>query len=327
MATQHRIARWVDDTLTQPPCNAFTPATPHVQALKLKEEKKERRREERRAYYDADSDVSDDHDSRYARSAQTQTTRHRKSHSTKEVPSHRSPKKERSRERERERDRERRDYDRPRERQSARDQERASTKTYKPEKAEQKTHYDADYVWVDRDAPPPSSSTRARSSSQSASSKPRPSHNSRSHTVPHLSLDLPPMPLQRQEQYYYHDHRNSHSSVSSATTPNSGSTTHGMFPAGHVTPHSAPPITGKAPVLGGHPPKPHRSQTVPFTYNAAYPQVDKNGYPVGRPPVGSQPVVVSIRPTMNGSKSYGTAGAYAPDPSVRCLPFLSVPAH
>lgn len=316
IATQQRIARWVDDTLTQPPCNAFSPATPHVQALKLKEEKQQRRREERRPYYDDESDVSDDHDSRYARSSQKTATRHRKTHSSKETTSHRPPRRERSKERERDRDKERRDRDRPR------DQERTSTRTYKPEKMEKYGRYDADYVWVDRDAPT-SASSRPRASSQSVSSKPRVSHSSRTHNIPHLSLDVPPVPLTRQEQYYYHNHRNSHSSQSSATTPNSGSTTHGMFPSPQVPPHSAPPITGQAPRLGGSPPKPLRAQTMPFTYPAGYPHVDKNGYPT-RPPAGSQPVVVPIRPTHSGSKSYGAPMAYAPDPSVRSVP---LPSH
>ncbi|KAF6764846.1 hypothetical protein DFP72DRAFT_1120604 [Ephemerocybe angulata] len=271
IATQQRIARWVDGTMVQGPCDAFTPATPHVKALQLKKEEKQRRKEERKAYYEDESELSDDHDSRYARSS---NTRHRKSHSTKEVSSHRSPRKERSRERERDR----RDKDRPR------DYEKSSTRHPRSEKTEKPRHREeSDYVFVDRDSSP-SSSTRPRSSSQSVSSKPRPSHSSRSHTVPHLSLDLPAFPSRPQDPYYYHNRNSGHSSQSSATTPNSGSTTHGKFPAG---------------------------QTMP---QYAYAGVDKNGYPVHRA-VGPQPVHLPIRPSMPGSKSYGNAMTYAPDPS------------
>ncbi|KAJ2936437.1 hypothetical protein H1R20_g653, partial [Candolleomyces eurysporus] len=266
IATQQRIARWVDGTLTQAPCNAFTPATPHVNALKLEKERKHRRKEEeRRAYYaDAgDSDVSDDYDSRER-------------------------------------------YDRERERRDRhQDYDRSSTRHYKPEKAQK----DIEYVWVERDTPSPPSSTRPRSSSQSVASKPRPS---RSHAAPQLSLDLQPFPQRPQDPYYYHN-RHSHSSQSSATTPNSGSTTHGMFPVGQL-PHSAPAITGQAPVLGATPAKPIRSQTMPYAYPGYQQVTDKNGYPVNRP-VGPQPVVVPIRPNMTGSNSYGSTLTYAPDPS------------
>lgn len=298
IATQHRIARWVDGTLTQPPCNAFTPATPHVNALKLEKEKKQRRKEEeeRRAYYaDAgDSDVSDDYAPRYARSSHKS---HRKTRSTKETSSHRSPRKDRSRERY-ERERERRDRDR------YQDHDRSSARRHKPAEKE------IEYVWVERDSPSPPSSTRLRSSSQSVASKPRPP---RSHATPHLSLDVQPFPQRPQDPYYYHN-RHSHSSQSSATTPNSGSTTHGMFPAGQVPPHSAPAITGQAPMLGGTAAKPIRSQTMPYAYPGYQQVTDKNGYPVNRP-VGPQPVVVPIRPNMTGSNSYGSTLTYAPDPS------------
>ncbi|RXW24184.1 hypothetical protein EST38_g1658 [Candolleomyces aberdarensis] len=296
IATQQRIARWVDGTLTQAPCNAFSPATPHVNALKLEKERKHRRKEEeRRAYYpDAgDSDVSDDYDSRYARSSHKS---HRKTRSTKETSSHRSPRKDRSRER----------YDRERERRDRhQDYDRSSARHYKPEKAQK----DIEYVWVERDSPSPPSSTRPRSSSQSVASKPRPS---RSHAAPQLSLDLQAFPQRPQDPYYYHN-RHSHSSQSSATTPNSGSTTHGMFPVGQL-PHSAPAITGQAPMLGGTPAKPIRSQTMPYVYPGYQQVTDKHGYPVSRP-VGPQPVVVPIRPNMTGSNSYGSNLTYAPDPS------------
>lgn len=317
IATQHRIARWVDGTLVQEPCNAFTPATPHVQALQLKKEEKHRRREERRAHYDQASDLSDEHDSRYARSSHT---RHRKSHSTKEASSsHRSPRKDRSRER----DRDRKDRDRPRESGSS------SARHYrpeKPEKSEKRRHReDADFVWVERESPSPSSSsTRPRSSSQSVTSKPRPSHSSRSYTSPPLTLDLQQFPGRPQDPYYYHHRNSGHSSQSSATTPNSGSTSHGRFPNNQTPPHSAPPLTGAGPVLGGSPPpKAHRSHTMP---QYVYANVGKSGYPVG-----SQPVHLPIRPSMSPSKSHGRHDmTYAPDPSVRspspCV-VRSVPAH
>lgn len=302
IATQQRIARWVDGTLTQAPCNAFSPATPHVNAIKLEKEKKQRRKEEeKRAYYAdaADSDVSDDYDPRYARSSHKS---HRKTRSTKETSSHRSPRKDRSRERY-DRERERRDRDK------YQDHDRSSARRQKPVEKE------IEYVWVERDSPSPPSTTRPRSSSQSVASKPR---THRSHATPQLSLDLQPFPQGPQDPYYYHN-RHSHSSQSSGTTPNSGSTTHGMFPVGQVPPHSAPAVTGaQAPRLGGTSAKPTRSQTMPYTYPAYQQVTDKNGYPVNRPVI-PQPVALPIRPNMTGSNSYGSTLNYAPDPSVRSL--------
>ncbi|KAH6919034.1 hypothetical protein BKA70DRAFT_39659 [Coprinopsis sp. MPI-PUGE-AT-0042] len=61
MATQDRIARWVDGTKHAPLCNAFAPATPHLEALALKDKQRRKDRYRRRDYDDEeDSDASID---------------------------------------------------------------------------------------------------------------------------------------------------------------------------------------------------------------------------------------------------------------------------
>lgn len=61
MATQDRIARWVDGTKRAPLCNAFAPATPHLEALALKDKERRKDRYRRREYDDDDdSDASID---------------------------------------------------------------------------------------------------------------------------------------------------------------------------------------------------------------------------------------------------------------------------
>ncbi|EAU88220.2 hypothetical protein CC1G_03892 [Coprinopsis cinerea okayama7 len=60
LATQDRIARWVDGTRKQQPCNAFTPATPHLKALALKEKERQRQKASGRAYNGKFTDESED---------------------------------------------------------------------------------------------------------------------------------------------------------------------------------------------------------------------------------------------------------------------------
>ncbi|TFK27404.1 hypothetical protein FA15DRAFT_653668 [Coprinopsis marcescibilis] len=253
IATQQRIADWVDGTLQQAPCNAFAPATPHLQALALKEQ--ERRRQ-----------VLDDHRDDSSRAESDDYSRHRR-HRSSHHRSHRRDDKKYS----------------------------SSSSRYKDADID-------DYVIID--PPPSSTSSRTRATSLAPNSK-----SSRSRRPTHLTIDLNATPFPTSgAPYDPYSYRNSgHSSHSSnTTTPTNVTPNQTVFPFHQVQPYSAPAVTGRAPVLGGTPPKPSRSHTMPHSPHYYVYPTDKNVYP-GMSSMGHQPVMVPLR--KGGYASYG------PDPS------------
>ncbi|EAU89542.1 hypothetical protein CC1G_02431 [Coprinopsis cinerea okayama7 len=269
--TQHRIARWVDGTLTQRPCNAFTPATPHVKFLELQQEEKRRRAEtkrerptrERRHSYDVRRDHkyrSDTEEEDYYPRSSSRTSRHSKSQvSTSQVSGSSSRRHERSSSRQEY-------YSSSRDREKDRSERRSSSQTTRRPEKEQIALQGQGYVLVEKSrttqntptstrASTPTSSTRPRSNSSSPA---KPSKPSRSHTAPNLSLDLPPVGVAH-DPYHYRYPRLSAGANSSG--PSSGSTTNGGFPPHQIQARLPPP--NSAPPVIPHAPQPIRSQTVP----------------------------------------------------------------
>ncbi|TFK26146.1 hypothetical protein FA15DRAFT_654623 [Coprinopsis marcescibilis] len=258
--TQHRIARWVDGTLVQKPCNAFAPATPHIKFLELQDEEKRQRKEAKKAQsrkrhsYDEQarkhrSDRDRDEDYEDHRTSSHSSSKYRQSSSQISGSSSRHERTS-SRHEYSPRDRDR-DYDREKER-----ERRSSSRAAR--------YYESDQE-VPREKSKTTHNTPAstRASTPTKSSRPRASSHSvakptRAERTKDLSLDL-----SREDDYYYRYPRYSSGGNSSNTRPSSGSTTNGWFSPQQNTPTSAPTTTR-------HAPQPIRSYTLPMPAGYGY---------------------------------------------------------
>ncbi|KAF9009416.1 hypothetical protein BDQ17DRAFT_1322987 [Cyathus striatus] len=90
LATQNRIARWVDNTLQHNPRNPFTPATPAVQALKDLEEEEQLAKQRRRDHRHRDRHPSKHRHTDKHSSNHTDDREHHRSSSSSKPSRHRS---------------------------------------------------------------------------------------------------------------------------------------------------------------------------------------------------------------------------------------------